>query len=94
MAVTVSGSTIRLTAQGDEFALPIVVKSIFWTGATTAGHLLELAESSTLGSTSNVIYRSVADAANYVDRSLIERYYPNGIEVTDLDSGEVQIIYA
>lgn len=93
MAVSVNGKTIIFTAQGDEFAQPIVIKSIHWTGATTAGHLLEIAESSTIGDNSKVLYRSVADAANFVDRQLIEVHYDKGLEITDLDSGEVQVIY-
>ena len=94
MAVTIADKTITFTAQSDEFPNPIVIKSIHWIGATTAGHLLEIAQSSTLGDNSKVIYSDVAAGANYVSRSLIEKYYPFGIEITDLDSGTVQVIYA
>lgn len=94
MAVTVNGKTIIMTAQGDEFPEPIVIKSIHWIGATTAGHLLEIEESSTLVASPAPIYNDEAAGANYVSRSLIEAYYPNGIEITDLDSGEVNIIYS
>lgn len=93
MAVTVVGKTITLTAQGDEVALPLVIKSIHWYGATTAGHLLQIGESDTLGDPANEIYHDEAAGANYVSRSLIEKYYPKGIELQDLDSGAVDIIY-
>lgn len=92
MAVTVVDKTITLTAQSDEFELPVVIKSIHWIGATTAGHLLEISQSSTIGDNTKVIYSDVAAGANYVSRTLIEDYYPFGIEITDLDSGTVQIV--
>lgn len=94
MAVSVNDKTIIFTAQGDEFPNPIVIKSIHWTGATTAGHLLAIAQSSTIGDNTKVIYRDESPGANYVSRSLIEEYYPFGVEITDLDSGEVQIVYS
>ena len=92
MAVTIADKTITFTAQSDEWADPIVIKSIHWIGATTAGHLLAIAQSSTSGDNTKVIYQDVAAGANYVSRTLIEEYYPFGVEITDLDSGSVQII--
>ena len=94
MAVTVVDKTISFSAQSDEFPLPIVIKSIHWIGASTAGHLLEISQSSTLGDNTKVIYRDEAAGSSYVSRSLIEKYYPFGIEITDLDSGVVQVVMA
>lgn len=94
MAVTVQGSTIRMTAEADEVSIPLVIKSIQWTGATVAGHLLEITEDSTLGSTSARLHFDEAAGANYVSSKLIERYYPKGIRLNDLDSGEVLVIYS
>lgn len=93
MAVTVNGKTIVLTAQDDAVNMPIVIKSIHWVGATTAGHLLEIEESSTLVASPAPIYTDAAAGANYVSRSLIEKHYPFGLKVTDLDSGTVYVIY-
>lgn len=92
MAVTVNGKTIILAAQDDEVAMPLVIKSIHWVGATTAGHLLEI-EESTLVASPAPIYTDAAAGSNYVSRALIEKSYPNGIKVTDLDSGTVYVIY-
>lgn len=94
MAVSVNGKTIIMTAQSDKWSAPIVIKSIHWVGATTAGHLLEIEESSDLVTSPAPIYNDEAAGANYVSRALIEAYYPNGVEITDLDSGEVNIIYS
>lgn len=92
MALTVVDKTLTFTAQDDQFPLPIVIKSIRWIGATTAGHLLEIGQSSTIGDETKVIYTDVADAANYENTRLIEVYYPFGIQITDLDSGQVEVI--
>jgi hypothetical protein len=95
MAVTVTGKTIVLTAQGDQWDNPIIIKSIHWIGATTAGHLLEIKESPVLETgTPGTIYKDEAAGANYVSRALIEKYYHNGFEITDLDSGAVHVIYS
>lgn len=93
MAVTVSGRSIRMTAEGDEVALPIKIKSVHWEGASAEGDLMELTESNALGSTSERIYRDRAPGTHYVGRALIEAYYPKGVRVNDLDSGEVIVIY-
>lgn len=92
MAVSIADKTITFSAQGDEYVGPIVIKSIHWIGATTAGHLLEIAQSSTNGDNTKIIFKDEAAGANYVSRALIEEYYPFGIEITDLDSGTVQVI--
>ena len=94
MAVTVQGSTIRMTAQADEVSMPLVVKSFHWSGATTVGHLLEITEDSTLGSTSNRLHADSAAGANYQGIKLMERYYPKGIRLNDMDSGEVFVVYS
>jgi len=40
-----------------------------------------------------VLYNDVAAGANYVSRTLEEIHCPHGIEITDLDSGTVQVVY-
>lgn len=92
MAVTVVDKVVTMTAQDDEFPVPCVIKSISWIGATTVGHLLELSQSATLGDNTKAIYTDVAAGANYVSRTLIEQSFPHGFELTDLDSGTVQVI--
>lgn len=92
MAVTVVDKTITMTAEDDSIDIPLVIKSISWIGATTGGHLLEIGQSSVLGDNTKVIYEDVAAGANYVSRTLVEKYYPFGVELTDLDSGTVQIV--
>lgn len=92
MAVTVVDKTVTLTAEGDEWPQPAVIKSIHWVGATTVGHLLEISQSDTIGDNTKKIYTDVAAGQNYVSRSLVERHYPFGFEITDLDSGEVQVV--
>lgn len=95
MAVTVTGKTIVLTAQGDQVDLGVDIKSIHWIGATNAGHLLEIKDSPVLETgTPGTIYKDEAAGANYTSRSLIEKYYPKGFEITDLDSGAVHVIYS
>lgn len=94
MAVTVVGSTIIMTAQGDKFSMPCTIKRIDWTRVTSSGHLLELAESSDIGDNTKVFYRDVADVNNYSHGRLLERYYPKGVEVTDMDSGQILLVYA
>lgn len=94
MAVSVADKTLTFTAQGDQYPGPIVVKSISWTGVTTIGHLLAIAQSSTLGDNSKVLYKDEASNANYVNKKSIELHYPRGIEITDLDSGEVQVYFS
>lgn len=92
MAVTVVDKVITMTAQNDEIAEPIDVKSLRWTGATTAGHLLEISQSSA-GDITKRIYSSVAAGSNYVEESLKELRFPFGLRLTDLDSGQVDIYY-
>jgi len=92
MAVTIADKTITLTAQGDSVDESISILSIHWIGATTTGHLLEISQSSALVGSPGVIYSDHAAGANYVSRSYIDAFYPNGIEITDLDSGVVQIV--
>lgn len=90
MAVTVSSRVAHLTAEGDELAYPLIVKTIRWVGATTAGHSLILTESST-GTTTKEIYESVAAGANTVEETLKEMTFTHGLRVGTLDSGEVWV---
>lgn len=92
MAVTVVDKTVIFTAQDDEFAGPITIKSISWVGATTAGHLLSVGQSGTIGDNTKEIYSDVAAGANYVSRSLVEKHYPFGMEIIDLDSGTIEVV--
>ena len=92
MAVSVNGKTVVLTAQNDEFPMPIVIKRIDWVNATSIGHLLAVSESSTLGDNTKQIYRDSASTTEYTNGALIETYYPRGVEITDLDSGVVLIV--
>lgn len=91
MAVSIQDKVITLTEEDDAVALPLTIKSIVWREATTAGHLLAIAQSDTLGDNTKVIYQDVAPGANYLSHRLIELHFPFGIEITDLDSGEVDI---
>lgn len=93
MAVTVNSKTIRMTAEGDEWLDPIRIKTISWIGATGATHLLEISESSNAASP-GVIHSDEAAGSSYVSRTLVEEMYPFGIEITDLDSGYVEIVYS
>lgn len=90
MAVTNNGKVITCTAAGDQVAMPLVVKNIRWTGATTAGHQLTILESN-LKASPETIHRSVAAGANYVEETLKEMSFPFGLEVDVLGSGTVDI---
>ena len=92
MAVTTADRTITLTAEGDRIDNSIAILSIHWVGATTAGHLLEISQSSALVGSPGVIYQDEAAGANYVGRAHIDAFYPGGLEITDLDSGVVQVV--
>jgi hypothetical protein len=65
-------------------------KSVRWVGATTAGHAAEIQDQN-----GKVMYRAVADGANFIDDALIEREDPgwNGFKVPTLDSGKLYITY-
>lgn len=77
--VSTAGSTI--IASGN-----VMVKSVRWVGATTAGHGLVIQDSA-----SNELFKSAASAANYVEESILDRKWYNGFKVTTLGSGDVYI---
>lgn len=94
MAVSVAGSVITMTAQGDKVSMPLKIKSMHWIGATTQGHLLNVTESSDIVTSPGSVHKDDAAGADYVGRSLYERYAPHGIEIEDMDSGQLQVVYA
>lgn len=65
------------------------VKSVRWVGGTSAGHVAEIQDEN-----SNVLWRSVANAANEDKQSLIENLFWKGYKVTILQSGKLYITYA
>ena len=90
MAVTLNSNVIRMTAAGDEVAMPLWIKSIRWDGAAMAGDDLQITESS-LGNPANVILESLAAGANNEEHWLQEQLFRFGLEVNVLDSGEVWV---
>ena len=90
MAVTINGNVIRMTAAADEVAMPLWIKSIRWDGATTAGHALQLVESS-LGDVSNVLMESTAAGANHQEEWLVERLFMFGLEANTMTTGELWV---
>ena len=81
MANVLTGNVWYVDSGGRLTADVVVLKGISWVGATTAGHQVHLG-----GADCSTKWRSVANAANYVERD-----GPNlacgGLEVTRLDSG-------
>ena len=77
---------LKMTAAADELldtTLPI--ESIRWVGATTAGHSCVVTDG-----TGNVLFESVADAANFVDAYPIYKAV-QGVIVATLGSGTVYV---
>ena len=92
MAVTVVGNKITMTAAADEVAMPLVVKTLRWIGATTATHTLRVHESS-LGTTTKEIYRAEAGGASNTEESLKELHFPNGLRIDVIDSGQFDFYF-
>ena len=63
------------------------VKSIRWTGGTTAGHIAEIQDPVT----DEILWTSLAAGANNIEAELLETTWPRGFWVPDLDSGVLYI---
>lgn len=71
----------------------VVIKSIRWFGATTAGHQCRIVDND-----SNTIWESRASGANYVEAEQLDEEYPPpkrgpGLRAAALESGTVLIYY-
>lgn len=99
MAVTHQSNSKKfvLTAQADEITIPLFISRVLWRGGTTAGHLCQIADRV---DNTDVVYNNIAPGANFVServygdgKLLGAKHMPNGVAVTDLDSGTVEIDY-
>lgn len=92
MAVTQNERVYELTASGDSIDVPFVAHMIRWVSKTaSAGDDLELSESSTLGSSSNIIWETAANGANYVEESFRNFKLERGLRVNTIDSGSLWV---
>lgn len=86
MAITGQGTrTLKMTAAADAVTGRFKVLGIRWVGATTAGHTVVIKDVD-----GNIVWASVADAANFLDESIIEQWR-DGITVDTLGSGIIYI---
>lgn len=82
-----ASGVIKCTAAGDAETGLVVINKIRWTGATTAGHVLLISDSS-----GKEILHSVASGANNVeDIDFKHGLTVHGITITTLGSGTVYI---
>ena len=87
MAVTGTGTgVINFSASTDSIVDVNIISSLRWVGATTAGHLCRITDGA-----GNVIFTSEADGANFIDGWVFERKWVNGIIISSMNSGAVQI---
>ena len=88
MANSFNGQLWELDTVGatPQTTVPIKVKSVRWTGATTAGHVATLTDSK-----GNILWTSVASGANYVEAEIIERWWLSGFSVYVLQSGKIYL---
>ena len=89
MAVTGTGTGV-LTITSSTDAIPsstvMVLSSLRWAGATAAGHSCEVTDAA-----GNVIFYSVANAANFVDGWVFDNKWVAGLALTTMSSGELQV---
>lgn len=85
MAVTIKDQRILLTAEDDSIDDWIKIKEIRWENPTTAGHLMTLHDKD-----GKEIITMVASAANKDEKSDGPGWV-HGVDVDDLDSGEVRL---
>ena len=77
---------LKMTAAADELLdATLSVESIRWVGGSTAGHSCIVTDGA-----GNVLFESVADAANFIDAYPIFKAV-NGIIVSTLGSGTVYV---
>ena len=89
MAVTGTGTRVlTITSSTDALSTGTVylVDSIRWVGATAAGHSCEVCDGA-----GNVIFYSVANAANFVDGWVFDEKWIDGLEFTTMSSGQVTL---
>lgn len=67
---------------------PVKVKTVRWASGLVVGHAVEV-----VSTKSNIIWRSTASVANYVEAELLERWWFDGFRVKTLDSGVIFITY-
>jgi len=85
MAVTGSlTNIIEFTAAADAVTGLKLLVSIRWSGATTAGHQCVVSDSA-----GNVVFRSEANGANFIDGWVFDRKTVDGLVITTLGSGTV-----
>ena len=94
MAVSKYDNVVKMTAASDELAFHVRVKCIRWISkAASAGDDLVLVESS-IGTTSEEIWISVAAGANWVEESSNGGAgfdFRNGIRISAIDSGTLYL---
>ena len=89
MAVTGTGTGIlHITSSTDVVATStvMILSSLRWVGATTATHSCIITDGA-----GNVIFSSVANAANFVDGWVFDGKWVGGIAFDAMDSGAVDI---
>ena len=69
-------------------SFPVLVKTIRWASATTAGHTCQI-----ISAKGNTLWQSVASGANYIEAELVERWWYDGFLVSVLQSGQLWITY-
>lgn len=85
MALTLNNQTILSTAQGDSIDDWINIRQIRWEGPTTVGHLLTLHDKN-----GKEIITMICDtAAKDVQEN--GPGWVHGVDVADMDSGEVRL---
>ena len=86
-------SVVTVTTAGATDVAPgsLRLHSIRWREATTAGHTCVVTDAAGV-----TLWESVAGGANYVEESDLLKKWPNGVnglKVSTLESGEVDIYY-
>jgi hypothetical protein len=87
MAVTGTDTgVLNFSASNDSFVGVSILSSLRWVGATAAGHKCRVIDQA-----SNVLFTSEADGANFIDGWVFDRKWSNGIYISSMNSGALQI---
>ena len=90
MAVSGTGTGIlNFTASGDMATGPMIIDSVRWIGATATAQQCLVTDFK-----GNVLFASIADGANFIDGWVFDQKWVDGIEMSSLNSGQVQMYHS
>lgn len=90
MAVTGTGTGIYdFSASNDALATIVIMDSCRWVGASAAADMCLVTDGS-----GNVLFKSEADGANFIDGWVFDYKWANGVIISSMNSGTFQLYLA